>query len=272
MLSSSNGSVRSRLEAVDPELAEFLRATLQRLEEFDPSIEHFWRTAGIDAKIETYLLRYVAVLYEMCAVEGKNPALTIEALAVQLLSCAFWRLFDNCVDQHTELAHAHCDSLISYSHLQSFTQSAGYTQANTALERHLRCMTAASHEEATAPLPFDRIWERCSVFVFAAETIANLSPVSISHFKDYINYSGLAHDAHDLYSDLKSGTKSLPVSWIQDLDEDQVFSELSVERLYNRIRHEVSGLQGKWADSDFIKKYPLMWTLLEDSHSAFRRR
>jgi|GEM_PF-2617279 len=271
ILSSSNSSVRSRLVAIDPTFEDVLKSTLDRIDAFDPTIALFWETAGVREKVDTYCLRYVAVLYELYVKEEKELSRLPDVLAVQLLCCITWRLFDNCLDGHTEKSKAYFDSLVSFTHLYRFSESCMGTSPHAPLERHYRAMTNAAWQELEAPLPLSRIWERCAIFLFAIETVATLNPDSVTLYKDYINYSGLAHDAHDLYSDLASGIKSLPAHWIRELDEDRVFSERSVGRLYDRIRSEVTDLEQHFSSSDFEKSYPMQYSLLHDSREAFRR-
>src|SRR5207249_10695081 len=104
--------------------------------------------------------------------------------------------------------------------LYSYSQSLSPNDIRGTLERHYSLMTAQAVAERTVAIEMSEIWKRCSVFLFAAETMSHLSSNSIDLYKCYLNYNGLAHDTHDLLSDLSDGVESLPARWMREASPD----------------------------------------------------
>ncbi len=130
-------------------------------------------------------------------------------------------------------------------------------------------MTEQALIEKTSPIEISDIWKRCSIFLFAAEQIAQLSKDNIELYKHYINYSGLAHDTHDFFSDISGKVISLPVFWMQQLNPNEVLSINTVKLLYEKVRTEVKPLEAKFKSLKVEKKFALINHLLKESWRTF---
>jgi hypothetical protein len=240
-----------------------LEAVACEITRFDTTLWKLWSEQGLTAKLESYGLRYVTPLYELLLNERKQGV--VEALVVQLLSCVAWRHFDNCVDLHEPLLKAHVASLLSYVHLYEYSQRLGEQDVRGALEEHYRQMAAQAALERTQAIELTDIWRRCSIFLFAAESIAQLSNEKTALYKCYINYTGLAHDAHDLLSDTADKVWSLPARWMKEVNPEGVLSIAAVKALYDRVRIEAEPLEEAFKAFGAVKRLPLLQHLWNES-------
>ena len=237
------------------------------INDYDPQILKFWDDSGLKPKVDTYLLRYVVPFYDL----SKNPenAISIESIIIQLLSCITWRTFDNCVDGHVPIEKGHKTSLIAAMHLIGYTQKVSKKNILPILEHHFKLMNEQSIFEKKSPVKLKNIWKRCSIFLFAAEEISLLHKGKTEIYKQYINYTGLAHDVHDFFSDLKENIISLPVFWMNQINPDSVFSINRVQLLYQRVRVEVEPIEIMFDEINVAENFPLLNHFLKESRETF---
>ena len=103
------------------------------------------------------------------------------------------------------------------------------------------------------------------MFLFAGETVATLESASLELFKNYLNYSGLAHDVHDYLADVAGDVQSLPAQWMKEINPDGVFSIAAVKGLYARVRAEVASLERTLAAQTASMNTPLTERLWKES-------
>jgi hypothetical protein len=262
-----NAKLLEELKNINSSVDIVLQEVFETINTYDSEVIKFWIDEGIKPKVESYLLRYVIPLYELIISEKKKNI--SNALVIQLLSCISWRTLDNCNDFHEEPYKAHLNSLRATLHLYEFSKNCTTKKILSSLESHYKLMTEQAVNEKTRPIKLNNIWKRCSIFLFASEEIFNLSKDKVELYKQYINYSGLAHDTHDYFSDLSSKVISLPVYWMRELNCDEVFSVNAVKMLYSKVRKEVEPLEHNFKLQEVYNKFPLISYLLIESFKTF---
>ncbi len=253
--SGRNEALFEQLSIIDPSIEVVLGQLGVALSNFEPSLLAEWSAHGLWPKIEAYSLRYVLPLYEL----AKSPQTDLtDILAVQLLSCVSWRHFDDCLDAHSSTIAASLASSLSCLRLYEYAQRLTSGSIRGTLERHYAVMAEQAIKERTKPVELHDIWKRCSIFMFSAEAIAKLPDERAEVFRCYINYSGIAHDIHDFMSDAAEGVKSLPVSWMSEVNPDGVFSVSTVKFLYEKLRQRVTPLEQQAEVLQISKCFPLI--------------
>lgn len=253
--SGRNDALFEELRIIDPSIEGVLRQVGVALSNFEPSLLTEWSAQGLWPKIEAYSLRYVLPLYEL----AKSPHTDLsDILAVQLLSCVSWRHFDDCLDAHGSTIAATLASSLSCLRLYEYAQRLTSGSIRGTLERHYAVMAEQAITERTKPVELHDIWKRCSIFMFSPEAIARLHNERVEVFRCYINYSGIAHDIHDFMSDAAEGVKSLPVSWMGEVNPDGVFSVSTVKCLYEKLRGRVAPLEQQAEELQIPRCFPLI--------------
>jgi len=265
--SKNNITLFEELNAINNSVGTALQKTIEQINKYNSGLLKFWIEEGLKPKLDSYLLRYIIPLYELMVSEQKKGMAS--ALAIQMLSCISWRTFDNCIDTHEDPQKAHINSLLTSLHLLDFSSNSTNEKILPCLERHYETMAEQTIIEKQKPIELNSIWKRCSIFLFAAEEICKLSNDNITLYKHYINYSGLAHDTHDYFSDISGKVISLPVHWMKELNPDGVLSIHTVKLLYERIRQEVEPLENIFKMLDVEKRFPLINHLLKESWQTF---
>lgn len=251
-----------QLLAIDNSIPKMIESVLIELQNFNPSIFSFWQREGLKPKLTTYLLHYVIPFNELLRQEKKdNPKL----LTAMLLSCFAWRTFDNCIDGHESNKTSHIVSLQSCLQLLEYSQKNFTVEAVKVIQSHFSVMSIQSLREIETPIPLNEIWKRCSIFLFALETLASLSEKNISLFKCYINYTGLAHDMTDMISDITGGIISLPLFWLKENDNLNLLNVQGVSRMNQKAKDAVKPLENYFKEVEIETKFPLMFHLLKES-------
>jgi hypothetical protein len=263
---NNNLQLYKELTKIDSSVEDILTQIYNGINEYEPKIFSFWIEENLKPKVDTYLLRYVIPLYEL--LEKQNQKVVIDSLVIQLFSCITWRTYDNCVDSHVPIHKGHQTSLLASLFLFDFAKTNSGENILPIFEYHIRLMTEQSVIEKSSPISLDNIWKRCSIFLLAAE-INQLDIEKIDLYKKYINYSGLAHDTHDFFSDIASKVNSLPVFWMRQLNPDEVLSVNTVRQLYSRARQEVEPLEKEFEAKKIEKKFPLINHFLKESWKTF---
>lgn len=264
-----NGNLKlyKELLKIDSSVEDILLQIHTQTKEYEPQIHKFWTNAGLKSKVDTYLLRYIVPFYDLFKTSEKK--IDIEPLIVQLLSCVTWRTFDNCVDSHIAIEKGHQTSLMATLYLFDYTKRISNRNIFPILEHHFKLMNKQSIIEKKLPIKLENTWKRCSIFLFAVEEIAHLNKESIEIYKQYINYTGLAHDVHDFISDVNGGIISLPVFWMKQINPDSVFSVNRVRLLYERVREEVEPIENMFDRINVANKFPLLNHFLKESRETF---
>lgn len=252
-----------RLGAVDPLVPAVLKAVESEVRRFDGNIFLNWEQQEIAQRVQTYVLRYVLPLYELARVERSH--LLVEGSVIQLLSCVLWRHFDNVLDHHRDLAMTSRHLVHAAGDLCSYSLLYANRDVRRDVAAHCDVMVASANCERESPLCLSDIWMRCSIFLLAAQDVLGLSTAAISLMKQYINYTGVAHDAHDLISDIERRVLSLPYMWLLESDRDQVLNVRSVKALYSRLQLEVEPLEREFQRLRVAEQYPIMWDLISES-------
>jgi len=253
--SGRNNELFEQLRIIDPSIVEALRRVGVALSNFETSLPAEWSAQGLWPKIEAYSLRYVLPLYEL----AKSPQTDLtDILVVQLLSCVSWRHFDDCLDAHGSTITTSLASSLSCLRLHEYAQRLTSGSIRGTIERHYAVMAEQANTERTKPVELRDIWKRCSIFMFSPEAIAKLPDESVEVFRCYINYSGIAHDIHDFMSDAAEGVKSLPLSWMSEVNPDGVFSVSTVKSLYEKLRQRVAPLEQQAEGLQISRCFPLI--------------
>jgi hypothetical protein len=188
--------------------------------------------------------------------ESSTPQIPV--LAAQLLSCVAWRTFDDCVDGHVAVEASYLPSVMACLDVIRYVQARiGGDNVTRDIFGHYRIMCEQANKERRDALPLDDIWKRCSIFLYAPEVLAGLSKDCLAVYRDYLCYTGLAHDVTDLLSDLSAGIISLPVLWFREVSEFGVVTIDTVERLYDRVRAAGSLIEARFHTEEFETRYPL---------------
>ena len=177
---------------------------------------------------------------------------------MQLLSCVSWRHFDDCLDAHGSTITACLASSLSCLRLHAYAQRLATGNIRGTLEHHYAVMAEQATAERKKPVELHDIWKRCSIFMFSPEAMARLPDERIEVFRCYINYSGIAHDIHDFMSDAATGVKSLPVSWMSEVNPDGVFSVSTVKCLYEKLRQRVAPIEQQAEELQISRNFPLI--------------
>lgn len=250
------------LLAIDNSILKTIESVLTELQNFNPTIFSFWDREGMKPKLTTYLLHYVIPFNELLKQEKKENS---KLLAAMLLSCFAWRTFDNCIDGHESNKTSHIVSLQSCLQLLEYSQRNFKTEVVKAIQSHYNIMSMQSLQEVESPIPLSEIWKRCSIFLFAPESLASLNEKSISTFKNYINYTGLAHDMTDLISDITSGIISLPLYWLKEHNNYNLLNVEAVSQMNQKAKDAVKPLEDYFKEVEIETKFPLMFHLLKES-------
>jgi hypothetical protein len=253
--SGRNDELFQQLKSLDSSIEEALRRVGDKLSEFEPTLLTEWLDQGLWPKIEAYSLRYVLPLYELM----KPPQTeSTDILVVQLLACVSWRHFDDCLDAHGSIIAASMASSSSCLRLHEYARRLASGSVRKTLERHYAVMAEQAKIERTRPVELQDIWKRCSIFMFSPEAMANLADERLEVFRCYINYSGIAHDIHDFMTDAAEGVRSLPVTWMNELNPEGVFSVSKVRSLYENLRRRVVPLEQQAGELQISVRFPLI--------------
>ncbi len=253
-----------QLFAIDNSIPQTIESVLIELKNFNPTLFAFWQREGLKPKLTTYLLHYVIPFKELLQSEKKSDTKLLTAL---LLSCFAWRTFDNCIDGHESNKTAHAVSLQSCLQLIDYSQTNFSVNAINAIQSHYSIMTTQSLRETEMPIELNDIWKRCSIFLFAPETLAELNEKNISIYKNYINYTGLAHDITDLISDISGGIISLPLFWLRENNPFNLLNEQSVKNMNEKARVSVKPIEKFFNSIDVQNNYPLFSHLINISQN-----
>lgn len=251
-----------QLLAIDNSIPKTIESVLIELQNFNPTIFSFWEREGMQPKLTTYLLHYVIPFNELLKQEKKENT---KLLTAMLLSCFAWRTFDNCIDGHESNKTSHIVSLQSCLHLLEYSQRNFTTDAVKQMQSHYNIMSMQSIQEVESPIPLNEIWKRCSIFLFAPESLASLNDKNISIFKSYINYTGLAHDMTDLVSDITGGIISLPLSWLKENHCHNLLNIEGISQMNQKAKDAVKPLETFFKEVEIETKLPLMFHLLKES-------
>jgi hypothetical protein len=259
-----------QLYAIDDSILKTIETVLHEIKNYDPNLFAIWEKDGLKPKITTYLLHYIIPLGEL--LKTSNTKNVSKLLAAELLSFFAWRTFDNCVDGHEASKTSHLSSLASCMTLIGFVQE-NFT--NTKVEdiyEHYRVMAEQALQESEQPIALHDIWKRCSVVFYAAESLAKLDKELIEIFKNYINYTGLAHDMADIANDISNKIVSLPVYWLSSGSNTPTINNSTMKKLYCKIQSEVKPIENKFSTEQIEKRFPLMNYLIVQSSFVFHEK
>ncbi|MBS3913951.1 MAG: hypothetical protein KG003_05595 [Bacteroidetes bacterium] len=266
----NNLKLYNELRKIDSSVEGILTEIFSRINDYEPRVLSFWIQEGLKSKVETYLLRYVIPLYDL--LENQNRKLVIDSLIIQLFSTICWRTFDNCIDNHVPLHRGHQTSLIALMYLFDYTKSSTSENILPMLDSHYRLMTEQSAHEKTKPISLVNIWKKCSIFLFAVESVAKLNADKINIFKTYINYCGIAHDVHDFFNDISNHVQSLPRYWMRQINHNEVYNIKFTKLLYKKVRLEITDIEKEIKFLKIEKRFPLINHLLTDVRKTFKEK
>lgn len=272
LTSGTDAALFADLCDIDPSIPGILDAVIGEVHRYDSSLLELWREAGLLGKVATYSLHYLVPFHAL--LYRGHPTETA-LLAVQLMSCLAWRSYDNCVDGHEAPRIAHLHSLAACIRLIRYVESTFDTQAVDGvkdIEMHYQLMAIQVERELQHPVPVGEIWKRCSLFLYAPEALAGLDDMRVRVFRDYINYTGLAHDLSDIMSDIASGVVSLPLRWLSEVADSGIINVAVMEQVYERARHAVRPIEDGFAAAGVQENYPLIHRLLREASAVFDGR
>lgn len=246
-----------------------IEKVIQEINTYDPTLIKFWEEAGLKNKLTTYLLHYVIPFNELLVSENKSETRILTSL---LLSCFAWRSFDNCVDKHLSPKNTHTISLRSCLQLVDYIHYSFSLNSSKTIQSHYDIMIEQSLNEIKFPIKLDDIWKRCSIFLLAPETLGKLNDENISIFKNYINYTGLAHDMNDIISDLSAGIISLPISWLRKDNPYDILDVKSVDNVYRKAKIEVKHIEEYFEKVEIRKNYPIIDFMLIESNKIMNQQ
>lgn len=271
-MASANGPLFSELCSIDPSIPEILDAVIDEVHAYDSSLIKFWHDANFLERVAAYSLFYLTPFHEL--LRNKHPSETA-LLATQLMSCIAWRAYDNCVDGHQPPRMAHRFSLAACMQLTRYVESAFENKPADSIkniELHYQLMADQAERELREPIPVEEIWKRCSLFLYAPDELARLDALPLSLFRDYINYTGLAHDLSDIMSDIATGVVSLPIHWIADAGDCGTINVQVLEQVYEHAQRAVRPLEEGFETADVESRYPLLHRLLRNASTVFDGR
>lgn len=259
-----------QLLAIDNSIPKTIENILLEVKNYDPNLFANWEKEGLRPKIATYLLHYIIPFSELLKTNStKNVS---KLLAAELLSFFAWRTFDNCVDGHGFFKTSHLSSLASCMKLIGFVQ-ANFPNAKVEdIYKHYRVMAEQSLQESENPIVLNDIWKRCSIVLYCAETLAEFDKELVAIFKNYINYTGLAHDMTDIANDISDKIVSLPVYWLCNNNETPAINNSSLKQLYSKANAEVKPIEDAFTSMQIEKRFPLMYFLIIQAGSIFQEK
>lgn len=267
LMSGSNESLYRRMADIDGGLPRVLQDVVDEIQSYDSTLFSCWAAEGIKPKVATHLLRYVVPFYELLRLDGREECSKL--LTAELLSCCSWRAFDNCVDGHEPLKEAHLRSLIASARLIDYAQCNWPVRAARDLQPHCHVMSEQAIRESEEPVRLTEIWKKCSILLFAPESLAALDERSVMFFKNYINYCGLSHDVSDFISDIASQVVSLPVLWFREANENGVLNVAVVEAIYAGARAAVQPIEESFREMTPGGQLPLTSYLIREAAAVF---
>ena len=259
----------AELCTIDSALLEVLEGAIGEIYRHDRSLFSAWQQAKVLDRIEIYALHYLTPFHALWAGARENKRAILGAM---LMSGIAWRAFDNAVDGHVPPVAAHGHSLTACTALVNYvTARIGVSGTDCAADvgRHYRLMGVQAERERREAIPVDEIWSRCSIFMYAPESLAQLDDERLQLLRDYINYVGLAHDLSDVMSDIGSGIVSLPLQWLAEASENGGLNARTVESMYARAREAIRPIEARFANADVATHHPLLWRLLVNSRDVF---
>jgi len=239
---------------------------IHELDLYDKGLYDKIVTYNLQGKIYPYFIYYVLPLHELMQIEGKPYSPKV--LTLQLIACLSWRSFDNSIDSHTESPQSEFHLISLYNHLLLFSLSTIGNNNLGLIERHFEIMADMAEIEKNKAIPIQDLWKRCSIFLYVAEDLLQLSDQSIKVFKDYINYNGIAHDLHDFYTDIVSGTQSLPVTWMREINSHLTFDKQSLCSVYEIANREIRPIAEFFSKESTNQKYPITCLLLNQAKTT----
>jgi hypothetical protein len=263
MFHGRNRALFEQLRSINESTTDLLERVSLEIANFEPSLLDEWHERGLWPKVEAYTLRYVIPMGELLGESSKSSV--VSALVVQLLSCVAWRHFDDCVDGHGSAVRASLASSLSCLRLQAYSQRLVSGSIRTALEQHYSVMAEQAAAERSHPVALCDIWKRCSILMFAGESIARLSEDRMQIFRCYINYGGVAHDTHDFMSDSALGVMSLPALLMNEVNREGIFSISAVKALYEKVRRQVIPLEEMAGQLQIRARCPMIHHLFMES-------
>lgn len=211
-------------------------------------------------KIENYFLRYS---YPLIFFKFKKNDLT-QIISLSLISCLFWRYFDNIIDNHGKTS----ENLIAYNILYDILNSS--TNFDEKIQEHITLMLDEDKKTKNGNANYNEIWKRCSIFILPFQFFENEKPIELDLYIKYINYTGLSHDLHDILNDYSTKNKTLPVSWLLECDKNVVYSINTLNKVYTKARNEIALTENYFKNNEKliesnkpIKKY------IEESWQTF---
>lgn len=255
------------LVRINRTIPDIIQDILTDINSYDASILTFSEDQTLKPKLTTYLLHYIIPFYELLQKnEQKNIS---KLLATQLLSFIAWRTFDNCVDEHESSKTAHLSSLATCMQLIGFVQQSFPAKKVEDIYMHYRTMAEQSFQETEKPVELEDIWKRCSIIFYAVETLSDLDKKSVLLFKQYINYTGLAHDMADFLSDVSNQIVSLPVYWFREGNDYEIINVETVKQIYLKARIAIKPIEDKFNSLNLKGNFPLINYLLLQANSLF---
>ncbi len=267
---AEKGKLYNELVCIDSSIPDILQQVLLEINSYDPAILKFSDNEGLKPKLTTYLLHYILPIYEiLCA--NKRPNIP-KLLAVELISFLAWRTFDNCVDGHESPKTAHLSSLSFCIKLIDFVQKNFAPMMMDDVYFHYKVMTEQSLQESEKPIELYDSWKRCSIVFYALEKFSGLDGSHVALFKNYITYTGLAHDMTDFLNDISSHTISLPVHWFLEENEFGLINVFTVKKIYFKVRTAVKPIEDEFISLDIKVNYPIINHLLLRANNLFHER
>jgi hypothetical protein len=114
------------------------------------------------------------------------------------------------------------------------------------------------------PIKLQNIWKKCSILLYVPQTLAQLSENSLLLYKNYLNYSGLAHDMNDLVNDIATHTISLPIHWFREVSPYGLMNVKVIEKIYEHATIAVEPIEYVFNKNNIESNFPLMHHLIKD--------
>lgn len=226
-----------------PESAMLLGAVIERIASHDQTVWASMSLPESSHRRDSYLIRYGLPLAEIYGWPERNDPVLADALAAHFFWALSWRHLDNVLDasvvDQIEVGNL-AVALSRASRLQcEVACRIGVAWSDDAAEL-LRVLCITAQNERRAPIPRESIWHRAAPFLIVPQTLLRLGAEREALYQAYINLDGLAHDIHDLLTDVRLGIRSLPASWFADLDPQLGFRRDIADAWFDKAAREVA--------------------------------
>lgn len=223
-----------------------------------------WKTMCDESQLarrDSYLIRHCLPLAELSALAECE---IIHALAQNFLWQVAWRQIDDAIDAPRATPEMISRAIVSVADA-AMAHGARYGKGDHANMRELLSRSIdVSVAEKSQGISIEDTWARAAPFLIVPNSCLELSRESISTYKAFIAADGLAHDIHDLASDLELHIRSLPVRWLEEIDSNRTFLPATIDKWHARCAAELRNAISKVREFDADRKYIVMAILLDD--------